>query len=83
MKITYETHYRSEREDGRHVATMAAFLERLRQTTPVLAMPEKMAVEEFSEWQKKIKQKVWELLRLDVLLTEAEGQPEPYRNEFL
>lgn len=79
MKITYETHYRSEREDGRHVATMAAFLERLRQTTPALAMPEKMAVEEFSEWQKKIKQKVWELLRLDVLLAEAEGQPAPKR----
>ena len=40
MKISYETHYKSKREDGRHTSTMAAFMDRLRKTERLLKYPE-------------------------------------------
>ncbi|MBQ2968566.1 MAG: hypothetical protein IJE10_10675 [Clostridia bacterium] len=77
MRITYETHYRSSRKDGRHTATMAAFLERLRQTAPSLTVPDNEDPDTFLKWRESLKQKVFALLRLDVLLKECENQPLP------
>lgn len=77
MKITYETHYRSSRDDGRHVSTMAAFLERLRNSDSTLALPEEYDEERFYAWREALRAKVRELLRLDFWLSEAEGQPSP------
>ena len=77
MKISYDTHYRSDRADGRHVATMAAFLERLRQTEPELSMCDEMSRNEFLLWKEQLKNKVKELLKLDMLLAEAVDQPSP------
>ena len=67
MKISYETHYKSSRADGRHTATMAAFLERLRNTPAELSMPEDLNAENFEKWRNDLKLKVRELLKLDVL----------------
>ena len=77
MKISYETHYKSSRADGRHTATMAAFLERLRNTPAELSMPEDLNAENFEKWRNDLKLKVRELLKLDVLAEEAKGQPSP------
>ena len=77
MKITYETHYRSTREDGRHTATMAAFLERLRNTTPELSMPSDLDLQSFGRWKDELKSKVRELMKLDFFEQEAKGQPVP------
>ena len=77
MKITYETHYKSQRADGRHTATMAAFMERLRHLTPTLAMPDNMSREDFDVWRLALRAKVRELLRIDLFEKEAEGQPSP------
>ena len=77
MKITYETHYKSNRPDGRHTATMAAFLARLRDTSPELSMPEGLGREDFDTWRGAVKARAAELLRLDALLSDAKGQPSP------
>lgn len=77
MKITYDTHYRSARSDGRHVSTMAAFLERLRNTPTALALPTELSAESFDTWRASLKAKVRELLNVDFWLKEAEGQPAP------
>ena len=77
MKMTYETHYRSHREDGRHVSTIAAFMERLRQTEMSLAVPDDLTEEGFDAWREALKSKVAELLCLDFFAKEAEGQPSP------
>jgi hypothetical protein len=77
MKISYETHYRSAREDGRHTATMAAFLERLRNTKPELSMPEDLDAQKFEKWKNQLRSKVHELLKLDLFAEEAKSQPAP------
>ena len=73
MKITYETHYKSPRKDGRHYSTMAAFMERLRQTTPELTFPDDITIEEFPVWREKVKAKMLELMNLP----EFTEQPAP------
>ena len=75
MKITYESHYRSSREDGRHVSTMASFLELLRNREAKLALPEALSRDGFDAWKGDLKNKVKELLQLDFFEKEAEGQP--------
>lgn len=77
MKITYETHYRSSREDGRHVSTMASFLEMLRNSETELALPNDISKNNFDEWRNNLKNKVRELLRLDFFEKQAKGQPSP------
>ena len=77
MKITYESHYRSSREDGRHVSTMASFLELLRNREAKLALPEALSRDGFDAWKGDLKNKVKELLQLDFFEKEAEGQPAP------
>ena len=77
MKISYGTHYASGREDSRHVSTMAAFMERMRNIKPKLSMPGDLSKESFELWRTELQKKVRELLRLDELLCDAVGQPSP------
>ena len=62
MKITYETHYKSTREDGRHTSTMASFLAYLRNVKPILQFDDSITAEGFSKWQGNLREKVRELL---------------------
>ena len=62
MKITYETHYKSQRGDGRHTSSMAAFMARLRSTERLLAFPENADQAEFFKWKEQLKTKIEELL---------------------
>lgn len=71
--ISYETHFKSKRPDGRHVASLAAHMERIRQMKPKLALPEELTPEMFGEWQKQVKAKVRDL----ILLPEFTQQPDP------
>ncbi len=73
MEVSYETHFKSNRPDGRSYQTMAAFTEQLRQTEPELAMPENLDKEGFLAWQKKVKEKARELL----CMPEFTEQPRP------
>ena len=77
MKISYETHYRSKRSDGRHTSTMAAFMERLRNTPASLALAEEYDAETYEAWRIALKRRVGELLRLDFFEVEAKRQPTP------
>ena len=49
MKITYGTHYKSLREDGRHVSTMAAYMDMLRNSEAALALPEELSQDSLAE----------------------------------
>ncbi|MBQ4528329.1 MAG: hypothetical protein II998_09670 [Clostridia bacterium] len=73
MRITYETHYKSKREDDRHTSSMAAHMAFLRDLKPKLAFSDKFTKEEFLTWKKDVRNKVNELL----LLPEFTKQPEP------
>ena len=77
MKITYETHYKSLREDGRHVSTMAAFMDMLRNSEATLALSEVLSRNSLDEWKERLKSKVRELLQLDYFEKMAERQPTP------
>ena len=63
-KISYDTHFKSKRSDGRHVASIAAFTDMLRSTEPKLALPEELDRESFFTWQEKVKEKFRELLKI-------------------
>ena len=63
-KISYETHFKSKRPDGRHTASLAAFTQMLRSTEPKLSLPKDLDRESFYDWQKKVKSKYRELLRI-------------------
>ena len=71
--LSYEEHFKSQRADGRHISTMAALMEQMRKTKPELTLPEELTPESFAEWQKKVKEKIRELL----CLPEATPQPAP------
>ena len=73
MRITYDTHYKSKREDGRHISSMAAHMAWLRDLKPALAFPQNAEYEEFIEWKIKVRIKVEELLSMP----EFTEQPEP------
>lgn len=62
MKITYETHFKSKREDGRFNSAFAAFMEKMRNTKPLLSVPENSSREDFLIWQNRLKEKIGELL---------------------
>jgi len=44
-KLSYETHFRSNRADGRFVCSLAAYMEKLRNTKPELSLPEELTPE--------------------------------------
>lgn len=73
MKISYETHYKSKREDGRHTSTMAAFMDRLRKTERLLKYPECADLEDFQIWKNSLKEKILELMNMP----EFTEQPSP------
>ena len=64
MQFTYETHYKSNRPDGRHTSTLAAFVERMRQEKQELALPDELTVESFNEWKGQVREQVRELFRM-------------------
>lgn len=73
MYFTYETHFKSQRADGRHNATLASFMDYLRAFKPALTFDENMTKEQFVPWQRAVRQKAEELL----LLPPFTAQPEP------
>lgn len=75
MNLTYETHFKSERPDGRLTSSIAAHMEMMRRYHPPLALPEDLTPESFRLWQEKVRKKVRELL----LLPEFTEQPAPVR----
>ncbi len=75
MRLSYETHFRSDRPDGRLMSTMAAHMEYLRHLQPRLALPADMTPEGFPAWRAQVREKVRELL----CLPEPTPQPAPVR----
>lgn len=71
--LTYRKHFSSQRPDGRHVSTLAAFMENMRHWKPELALPEELTAEIFYEWQNKVAVKCRELMQMP----EFTRQPEP------
>ncbi len=74
-KISYETHFKSTRADGRLTVSIAAFQEKLRRTEPKLSLPENLTEESFELWHKKVKDKYREVLRMP----EITVQPAPVK----
>ncbi len=70
-KISYETHFRSKREDGRLAVSIAAFTEKLRQTEPKLLLPDPLTEENFALWREEVKAKYRELLRMPEIICQA------------
>lgn len=74
-KITYETHFKSQRPDGRHTTSFASYLERMRQTPQKLALPKNISSEEFYKWKATVIEKYKELLGMP----EFTHQPDPQK----
>ena len=74
-KITYETHFKSKREDGRHTTSFASFLERLRNTDQSMSLPKDISPDEFKKWQSDVIVKYKELLGMP----EFTEQPDPVK----
>lgn len=64
MFYTYEKHYKSQRPDGRIMSTDAAFLENLRRTPQLLALPKELTKESFEAWRAELRAKAVELLHM-------------------
>lgn len=62
--ISYETHFKSKRADGRFVCSLAAFTEKLREMHPKLSLPEELDEKKYRAWRGAVKEKYRELLRL-------------------
>lgn len=75
MNLSYNTHFKSQRPDGRLTSSLAAHMEQMRRTKPLLALPNKISPEEFPVWKKNVCEKIRELL----LMPEFTEQPEPVR----
>ncbi len=75
MNFTYETHFKSTRPDGRHVATIAAHMEAMRRLKPLLALPDDLDAATYACWRDQVRTKAKELL----LLPPVTPQPAPVR----
>ena len=75
MNLSYNTHFKSQRPDGRLTSSLAAHMEQMRRTKPLLALPNEISPEEFPVWKKNVCEKIRELL----LMPEFTEQPEPVR----
>jgi len=73
LNLTYEKDFKSHRPDGRHVSTLAAHMEMLRNLKPDLSCPENLTEESFKAWQEKVKARCRELL----CMPEPTPQPDP------
>ena len=74
-KISYESHFKSQREDGRITVSIAAFAEKLRNSEPKLQLPDQLSKETFLAWLKEVKVKYREVLRIPEIIS----QPSPVR----
>lgn len=66
LNLTYDEHFKSNRSDGRHVSTLAAHMEMLRNLKPLCSCPEKLTKENFSIFQKEVKKYALELLNMPI-----------------
>ena len=73
--ISYETHFKSKRPDGRFYSPLAAHMQMLRDLTPKLSVPENLTKESFFKWKGDVKEKLRELL----LLPDFTPQPNPIK----
>lgn len=73
LKLTYEEHFHSHRTDGRHVSTLAAHMDMLRNLKPLCSCPAELTKESFSQFQKDVKKYALELLNMP----KPTPQPEP------
>ena len=64
MAYTYESHFRSNRPDGRIPSAQAAFMEHLRRRPRELALPEELSAESYAAWQSAVRKKATELLAM-------------------
>ena len=71
--LSYETHFKSDRKDGRFYSSWAAHMEMVRNTKPRLTLPENLTKEIYLKWQQDVKDKLRELLRMP----EFTKQPAP------
>ena len=74
-KISYETHFKSHRPDGRLTVSIAAFREKLVNSKPKLSLPENLTEESFEKWRGEVKAKYRELLRMPEIV----AQPRPVK----
>ena len=73
LNLTYEEHFKSHRPDGRHVSTLAAHMEALRNLKPLCSFPKELTKENFSQFQQDVKKYALELLNMP----EPTPQPAP------
>lgn len=73
MAYTYESHFRSNRPDGRIPSAQAAFMEHLRRRPRELALPAELSAESYAAWQSAVRQKATELLAMPPFTS----QPDP------
>ena len=73
LNLTYEEHFKSHRPDGRHVCTLAAHMEMLRNLKPLCSTPKELTPENFAKFQQDVKKYARELL----CMPEPTPQPEP------
>ncbi len=64
MKFSYETHYSSDRPDGRIVASQAALMEQMRRHRPALGTPKNPTREEVLAWREQVRSKAVEVLNM-------------------
>lgn len=62
MNLSYNTHFKSQRPDGCLTSSLAAHMEQMRRTKPLLALPNEISPEEFPVWKKNVCEKIRELL---------------------
>lgn len=74
-RISYETHFTTDREDGRFVCAMAGYMEYLRHLQPKLALPENLTSESYWKWREEFVSKYREILAMP----EFTDQPAPKR----
>ena len=70
--LSYEKNF-APRADGRYVCTLAAKMARVRDTKPLLELPEELDAEKLEAWKREVRDKLRELLALP----EPTPQPEP------
>jgi Abhydrolase family len=61
--FSWDKNFRSFRDDGRHVTTLAADMCRLRKLKPELTFDKNFSKEQFVDWQIKVKAKLTELMQ--------------------
>ncbi len=71
--FTWEDNFRSKRQDGRHLSSLAAMMSEVRGATPQLAYKPGLNRDGFCLWQQQVKEKLRELMQFPAWTV----QPEP------